>query len=599
MLNCLPLNKINHKSSAKSPIFYLGLAILIFLIHTMFYVGWCMDDPFITFRYARNLAEGNGIVFNVGERVDGYSNFLYVLIFTLIIKLGLDPVRISLFLGLISGIFTLILVYHFSRKCSSGKGLINYIALYLLAFNGAFAIWSVGLLESNFFTFLVLLSVLLFLKGVGLKSEIEKKSSSTLLLSAIVLFLLSITRPEGPIIFTSLFITRVIIILFNKEKIKRQDILWATTYILLYLIYFSWHYCYYGKPFPNSFYAKATGDIQKQVSAGIIYSIKFVLANGSILFLFIIFAFMKTKSETRIDTLHSSSNTNNDDVIGENGRDNSLQCHSERSEESRIIKPSNEKCKDEIHNAKVSLITQTATYWYMFGVIIGYIFFIVYCGGDWMGFHRFFVPILPLIYLLIQEGAKNILINSSTPKLPNSFNLKLSNFKPLTISIYIVIMIVIIVNLFIESRETYMMRYLVRNKQWIDPYFECANWMKENLPKDSTLAAEEAGVIPYITNFRFIDMFGLVDEHIALMPGGVFEKIDNEYVLNRKPDYILLHTHIDKKGEIKKEGFYIAGRDMLKRQKFWDTYKPIQKFIRGKEPFPVNYMVVFKRNKSL
>jgi len=597
MLNCLPLNKINYKLNAKSSIIYLGLAILIFLIHTMFYVGWCMDDPFITFRYARNFAEGNGIVFNVGERIDGYSNFLYVLIFSLIIKLGLDPVRISLIFGLISGIFTLILIYYFSRKYLSGKGLINYITLYLLAFNGAFAIWSVGLLETNFFTFLVLLSVLLFLKGVAFKSEIERKSSSALLLSAIVLFLLSITRPEGPIIFASLFITRFIIVLFNKEKIKRQDILWATTYILLYLIYFSWHYYYYGKPFPNSFYAKATGDIQKQVSAGIIYSIKFVLANGSILFLFMFFALLKKKSETEIAPLHSSSNPINDDVIGENGRDRSLQCHSERSEESHInqgLKQNDEINKGIKSCIQKGLINQTATYWYMFSVIIGYTFFIVYCGGDWMGFHRFFVPILPLIYLLIQEGAKNILINSSTPKLPNSFNLKL-----LTISIYIIIMLVIIVNLFIESRETSMMRYLVKNKQWIDPYFECANWMKENLPKGSTLAAEEAGVIPYITNFRFIDMFGLVDEHIARMPGGVFEKIDNEYVLNRKPDYILLHTHINKNGEIKKEGFYIAGRDMIQRQRFWDNYGPIQKFIRGKEPFPVNYMVVFKRNKSL
>lgn len=562
MLNDNSSNINRSKLITKSSIFYLGLAILIFLIHTMFYVGWCMDDPFITFRYARNLAEGNGIVFNVGERVDGYSNFLYVLIFALIIKLRLDPVRISLIFGLISGIFTLILVYHFSRKYSSGKGLVDYITLYLLAFNGAFAIWSVGLLETNFFTFLVLLSVLLFLKEVALKSEIERKSSSTFPFSAIVLFLLSITRPEGPIIFASLFITRFIIVLFSKEKIKRQEVLWVITYILLYLIYFSWHYYYYGKPFPNSFYAKATGDIQKQVSAGIIYSIKFVLANGSILFLFIIFALLKNKSKTKITTLHSSSNINNDNVIVENGRDRSPQ-------------------------------------WYILGVIIGYIFFIVYCGGDWMGFHRFFVPILPLIYLLIQEGAKNILVNSSTPKLPNSLNLKLLNLKLFKLFIYFIFIIVILVDLFIETKETYMMRYLVKNKQWIDPYFECANWMRENLPKGSTLAAEEAGVIPYITNFKFIDMFGLVDAHIAQMPGGVFEKIDNDYILNRKPDYILLHTHIDNNGEIKREGFYIAGRDMLQRQKFWDNYESIQKFIRGKEPFPVNYIVLFKRNKSL
>ncbi len=40
------------------------------------------DDAFITFRYAQNLWQGNGLVFNAGERVEGYSNFLYALLVT-------------------------------------------------------------------------------------------------------------------------------------------------------------------------------------------------------------------------------------------------------------------------------------------------------------------------------------------------------------------------------------------------------------------------------------------------------------------------------------------------------------------------------------
>jgi arabinofuranosyltransferase len=40
------------------------------------------DDAFISYRYAENLINGHGIVFNPGERVEGYSNFLYVLLMT-------------------------------------------------------------------------------------------------------------------------------------------------------------------------------------------------------------------------------------------------------------------------------------------------------------------------------------------------------------------------------------------------------------------------------------------------------------------------------------------------------------------------------------
>jgi len=40
--------------------------------------GYTVDDAFIVFRYARNLVEGHGAVFNVGERVEGYSSPLWL-----------------------------------------------------------------------------------------------------------------------------------------------------------------------------------------------------------------------------------------------------------------------------------------------------------------------------------------------------------------------------------------------------------------------------------------------------------------------------------------------------------------------------------------
>src|SRR5208337_3877077 len=40
---------------------------------------WGLDDAYISYRYTENLVRGEGLVFNHGERVEGYSNFLYVL----------------------------------------------------------------------------------------------------------------------------------------------------------------------------------------------------------------------------------------------------------------------------------------------------------------------------------------------------------------------------------------------------------------------------------------------------------------------------------------------------------------------------------------
>ena len=43
-------------------------------------VAWFLcDDAFISFRYVRNLLSGHGLVFNPGEYVEGYTNFLWIL----------------------------------------------------------------------------------------------------------------------------------------------------------------------------------------------------------------------------------------------------------------------------------------------------------------------------------------------------------------------------------------------------------------------------------------------------------------------------------------------------------------------------------------
>jgi arabinofuranosyltransferase len=65
------------------------------------------DDAFITFRYSDNLVHGHGAVYNVGERVEGYTNFAWMLIAAIGIALGLDPVTFMRSLGVLSHVLTL------------------------------------------------------------------------------------------------------------------------------------------------------------------------------------------------------------------------------------------------------------------------------------------------------------------------------------------------------------------------------------------------------------------------------------------------------------------------------------------------------------
>ncbi|MFQ5945318.1 MAG: hypothetical protein ACE5NC_03625, partial [Anaerolineae bacterium] len=70
------------------------------ILHQAFYFvalgGDAVDDAYISFRYARNWVEGEGLVFNPGERVEGYTNFLWTVALAPAIALGLPVGPVSM-----------------------------------------------------------------------------------------------------------------------------------------------------------------------------------------------------------------------------------------------------------------------------------------------------------------------------------------------------------------------------------------------------------------------------------------------------------------------------------------------------------------------
>ncbi len=68
----------------------LGLGLVICLLAFSQALVFFHDDAFITLRYAQNFLAGHGFVWNAGERVEGYTNFLHMLIVTGLGSLGMD-----------------------------------------------------------------------------------------------------------------------------------------------------------------------------------------------------------------------------------------------------------------------------------------------------------------------------------------------------------------------------------------------------------------------------------------------------------------------------------------------------------------------------
>ena len=42
-------------------------------------IDWELDDAYISYRYALNFVQGHGLVYNPGEPVEGYTNFLWTI----------------------------------------------------------------------------------------------------------------------------------------------------------------------------------------------------------------------------------------------------------------------------------------------------------------------------------------------------------------------------------------------------------------------------------------------------------------------------------------------------------------------------------------
>ena len=78
------------RSFASLPYAIAGLAVVVRLL-VAWHSRFTSEDFLITLRYAENLAHGQGLVFNPGERVLGTTTPLYTLFLAALSRLGLPP----------------------------------------------------------------------------------------------------------------------------------------------------------------------------------------------------------------------------------------------------------------------------------------------------------------------------------------------------------------------------------------------------------------------------------------------------------------------------------------------------------------------------
>lgn len=460
----------------------LGLlaACVVLLLHAAHFLNLA-DDAYISFRYAENLASGRGMVFNPGERVEGYTDFLWVVILA-VCRLGDAPVPMaSQALGIGFTVLSLFLAAALARRFSAwqpgnapaaaGAGASTpwvtgqtrgggFIAALLLAANPAVARWAVGGLEAPLFSFLALLSVWCYLRDESTDSVPWRWPATC--------FLASLARPDGVLLL-------LVALLFGLRRSMsqalgvRRSLQALAIFLALGGPYFLWRLWYFGSLLPNTFYAKVVYDASV-LQHGIYYLIYFLFASGGVVI--IIGALLAL------------------------GR---------------------------AHPGVKLAALQAATY-------TGFVFLV---GGDGEPYSRFLAPVAVLLAPAAEAGYLRLdaLLTFRGPirTVAGSAAVALLCLAGASGSF------------FGKHHEEYLIGVEGQARR-----IAIGEWLNRNAPPDSVIALNPVGVIPYLSGLRTIDMLGLTDAHIGRNGRSIVNRMlfahnryDPEYVLSRRPDYLI------------------------------------------------------------
>jgi hypothetical protein len=201
---------------------------------------WLSDDAFISFRYALHAAAGHGFVYNIGEAVEGYTNFLWTALLSLGIRAGLPPEALSIALGLCS--FGLLggLLARSSQQIAAERGAgPTYLALMGLFTISTARDFATSGLETAFFLLLITATLLR-----SARAETERDWATVGLLGALA----ALCRPDG--------LGYLALALLPALARPRALLAGLAAPIVLVGPYALWKLHFYGDLVPNTFYAK-------------------------------------------------------------------------------------------------------------------------------------------------------------------------------------------------------------------------------------------------------------------------------------------------------------------------------------------------------
>lgn len=260
----------------------LAGVLLLSTVHQLMFATLA-EDAFISFRYSANLAEGNGLVFNAGEKVEGYSNFLWVvLVAGPHAVFDADIVTTARVLGVLATLACVVVGYVLTRRIT-GKAGPGLLAATIIAAASSLAAYGPSGLETPLFALLVLLVLLAV-------------QANRPLVAGLLVALATMTRPDGVVV--AVVVGGYLLVRAVRER-ERWTVPW---YVLGAAVlagpWTAWRVSYYGHLTPNAIAAKSGASTGWLLESGLDYLSGFAVAAQALLLLvpLAVFAMLKRRA---------------------------------------------------------------------------------------------------------------------------------------------------------------------------------------------------------------------------------------------------------------------------------------------------------------
>jgi arabinofuranosyltransferase len=480
-----------------------GLLVLV-AIPLLFGIGvfqnrhFIHDDAYISLRYCSNLLQGHGLTWNPGERVEGYTNFLHIMLIGGLGWLGADltvAARVVNFAALVLTIlFVAMLLFRRAARARAETSLVSVaVPVLLVAASYPLITWCWGGLEGPLFA-------LLSTVGIGLTLAVLEGRGGTrsAALAGLAFALTVLTRPDGVVFCAVALVFMAVPLCRRKRYAGRHWLALLVVFGLVVLAHAAWRVSYYGDWVPNTFYAKMMGLPRYRLDMGLMYLTNFCLAPPYILPLTLLLSPFALRGANRKMSVYLATN------------------------------------------------------------LAAYLAFIVSAGGDHMPAFRLMLPLIPVCALLLYASLDNLTRGALRGNVP-------------------AVAVVSVLLVAIQIRQP--------GGEFKDPaaFYGTiiGDYIRDAWPAGSLVALHTAGSTPYFApENTYIDMLGLNDRHIARRKIPSYQlswqwapghgKGDGEYVLSRKPDYIILGAAL---GAHAQNPWFLSDVELRDNPEFHQTYQ--------------------------